>query len=190
MPHAPDPTHPVCTYRVDPEAVIVEVGGDWAAFARSNDWAQGAQPSEVVGRSLWDFVLGAETRHLYEQLFRLARDRGRIGPIPFRCDAPDERRFLELEVEVMEADLGLTSSLIERVPRPPVALPPLARAGTREDLLAMCSMCKSVRIADADWRELEDALVAFEVFLEKGPPRLTHGLCPACLERALADLDS
>src|SRR5262249_54871616 len=73
-------------YRIDRGDVIAEVGGAWLAFALAN-YAPELAPEKVVGRPLWDFVVGPTTRQLYRDLLARARS-GRAARFPFRCDGP------------------------------------------------------------------------------------------------------
>jgi len=56
-------------WTIDRENVITSVGGDWDAFAESND-AASLCGSSVVGRSLFDFISGEETQRIYRLLLR------------------------------------------------------------------------------------------------------------------------
>jgi len=48
-------------------------------------------------------------------------------------------------------------------------------------------MCKDVRLGER-WVDLESALAEEGALLEAATLRLTHGLCPPCMERSLGDL--
>jgi hypothetical protein len=55
--------------------------------------------SKAVGRPLGPFIAGAEAGALAALLFATARLRGTTLVLPFRCDPPDERRFMTMTVE-------------------------------------------------------------------------------------------
>ena len=50
-------------------------------------------------------------------------------------------------------------------------------------------MCKKIAITENEWVEIEVGLKKLKVFEEQKLPGLTHGLCPACYEIAISDLD-
>ncbi len=51
-------------------------------------------------------------------------------------------------------------------------------------LLPICSYCKRIRSDDNYWEQVEQYIV------EHSDARFSHGICPACLEKALAELDA
>ena len=51
-------------------------------------------------------------------------------------------------------------------------------------LLPICGSCKSIRDTDGSWRRVED------YFSERLEVRFSHGICPCCSERLLAELDA
>lgn len=173
-----------CLYSIDASDVIVRVGGDWLDFAGANQAAESCHPDQVLGRPLWNFVTGLETRHLYRLLLDGVRSGREALRIPFRCDAPDRRRFLELIISRQPEGLLQFASVLLRVePRLPVsALEPDLPKG--EELLRMCSLCKRVEGAPGSWVEVEMALVALQPFNAEFPPAITHGVCPDCERNA------
>jgi hypothetical protein len=44
----------------------------------------------------------------------------------------------------------------------------------------MCSWCKQVRLAEAVWVEVEEALVQLGLLELESLPQITHGACQAC----------
>ena len=68
---------------------------DVAGFADANGAPQ--LVDEVVGRSLWDFIADADLSSLWREV--LARVRTGVPvTLPYRCDAPAERRTLSLRL--------------------------------------------------------------------------------------------
>src|SRR5689334_22653245 len=84
-------------YDLDREDRLAAVSGAWDHFARENG-APELCGSRVLGRSLWDFVCGADVRHWNEVLLHGVRGHGRPVAVPFRCDAPDRERRMEMQV--------------------------------------------------------------------------------------------
>jgi len=179
----------VFIYRIDNTDTIVSVSDNWYTFAENNAWHGRWRPEDAVGRSLWDFIHDAETQHLYRELFRLVRGGRRCRPVPFRCDSPDERRFLELFLEALpDRQIAITSTIVRTEQRSPVSL---LETGTPRstDFLTICSMCKKIKVSPQNWAEIEDGLAQFRLFEADDMPKLTHGLCPGCYQAAMRELD-
>lgn len=149
----------------------------WEDFARAND-APELAPERVVDSSLWDWVSGAEVQHVYRGLLARLRAEPRTLRVPFRCDRPALRRFMELALSaVPDGGVRCDARLLRAEPRAPV---PLLEAGLErgETFLGMCSWCKRVR-SGGGWLELEEAVTAFDL-LGDAPPWFTHTICDAC----------
>lgn len=167
-------------YELDSEDRIRSVGGAWTSFARAN----GAEHLEhgILGTPIWDWIAGMDVRHLYRLLFTRVRGTHASVRLPFRCDSPDVRRFMELEVTSLPDDGLLCNARLERSERRPQVSLLEPRAVRSEDLLAICSWCKRVRVSHVCWLEIEDALCALQL-LQGAPPAITHTVCPGCAAR-------
>jgi len=176
-------------YRIDGDNVIIGVSDNWLSFAEKNGGDGRCHPNRVVGMSLLDFVQDMETVHLYEIIIEKVRKTGKPAKFPFRCDSPGTRRFMELVVIPREGGgVELASRAIRTEPRPLVRL--LEDDAERsEDFLRVCSMCKKVALSEDRWVEAEEAVTALGLFEKDRMPQLTHGICPACYARAMAELD-
>jgi len=172
-------------YRLDATDRIVWVNDAWLAFARENDAAALAAET-VLYRPLWDFITNTEVQHLYGLIFDKVRSTGSVVTLPFRCDSPTRRRFMELVVgPEPQQTLNLASRLLWEEPREPVALLEAARPHS-ERFLTICSWCKRVLLAHGQWAEVEVAMRSLDTFQEPVLPRLTHGICPSCRTAQLA----
>lgn len=175
-------------YRIDGGDLIVWVSENWQTFVVANDGAENTYAARVIGRSLWDFITGMETRHLYETVIQNVRKRQKTIRLLFRCDAPDERRFLRLTV-VPQPDgfLEFQSQLLRTEHRDAVAL--LSRGTSRTDtIVTLCSMCKKIKITPDDWQEIECAINRLHLFETSTPPQISHGLCPACFQEMMTEI--
>lgn len=163
---------------VDRDGVIVSVNDEWLAFARENDAPELVRKT-VEGRPLWDFMDGMETRHISRLLFEKARNTGKTLIIPYRCDSPGIRRFLEMEIAPMvDGTVAFRSRYLKYEPRDPVRF--LDRGvGRTSEFLTLCSWCRRARVGD-EWVELEDAIGKNELFSTSSLPQLTHGICQDC----------
>jgi hypothetical protein len=167
---------------VNPSDRIIEVNQAWRDFARENGSAQLADKMETKP-SLWDFITGRETRYLFEVLLSKVR-RGK-GPftLPFRCDAPDRRRYMELTVRLCEgARVEMSSRMLREERRQPVPL--LADDVLRSDrVLYCCSWCKKFEVPSGNWEEVEGAIKELDLFGVEKLPVISHGACPDCAHK-------
>jgi hypothetical protein len=179
----------VFIYRIDNRDIIVSVSRNWESFARANAWGSELSPENVVGHLLWEFIQDIETRHLYKEVFRRVRTGKPTRPIPFRCDAPKERRFLELFLSLLpDGQIEITSTIVRTERRDPVRL--LDKDMPRSsDFIRICSMCKKIFTTHDKWVEIEEGLAQLRLFEANEVPRLTHGLCPNCYRVTTAVLD-
>ncbi len=179
----------VFIYRIDNSDTIVSVSDNWDSFAYENAWDSGCRPEDVVGYKLWNFIQDSETRHLYAEMFQSVRSGNRCGPIPFRCDSPQERRFLELVLNPLtDRHIEVTSRILRTEIRDPVGL--LDRETARSGkLIRLCSMCKMMETPNKEWTEIEAGLAELRLFEATVVPQVTHGLCPPCYKMAMANLE-
>ena len=175
-------------YRVDSTDTIIGVGDNWHTFANANAWTSDLPPEAVVGHTLWEFIQNPETQHVYQELFRRARAGTRSRPIPFRCDSPDERRFLELLIDAKpDGTIEITSTIIRKEPRSTMRL--LAADTPRStDFISICSMCKKIEVSPKEWTDIEEGIAQLKPFDAEEMPQLTHGLCPPCYLASMAEL--
>ncbi len=172
-------------YRVDAADRITSVNKPWGEFAAENKAAE-LSPNAVRGRPLWDFIANPEVRCLYELLFRKVRKSRKPVMIPFRCDSPSRRRFMQLVVSPELGDtLEIVSRIIREEKRATVALLDVAQPRS-DKTLEICSWCKLVRLTDTHWVEVEVALDVLGTYLGPTWPQLIQGVCPECGNQLLA----
>lgn len=164
-------------HRVNHHDQITFVNAGWKKFAIRN-----GMPAEmvvnVVGASLWRYISEPTSRNFYAVIMAKVRKTGQTIKLPFRCDSPGIRRFMELHIiSLGENHLEFRSHLLRQERRKPVALlnPALPRDSK---LLIMCAWCKRVK-AD-EWMEVEDIVQKLKLFDTRPLPSLSHGICPDC----------
>jgi hypothetical protein len=169
------------SYRIDRDNRLVEVGGDWDAFALENE-TPAVRRDAVLGRSLLDFVAGTETRHLHELLLERARRGIPLRRMSFRCDSLDLRRYMEMEIASPDgAVVEYRCRLLRVEPRAPLRT---VTAGFGSgSTMRMCSWCKKVHLTRDLWVEVEEAVARFGLLEDDTPPQVTHGICDTCLEK-------
>lgn len=179
------------TYRyvVDDHNRIVEVDEAWLRFAREND-APHLDREAVVGKSLWDFIADLETRIIYDAILDRVRHAPLCVRLPFRCDSPAVRRFMELEIIPLNpGHVAFNSRLLRREKRPPLhLLQPDRRRADR--MLIMCGWCKKIELSAVEWVEAEEGVARLGLFDQPLLPRISHGICPSCNERLHSGLQA
>ena len=178
------PTDDTCSayvYLIAPDDTIVFVDQTWISFARENDTPELAAES-VLHRLLWEFITDRETRHLYSVMVSRVRETGEPITIPFRCDAPDRRRFMEMEISLLPDGVVQfdTRVLRQEISDSILLLDP--RANRLSEFLTLCSWCKKALLPEQGWVEVEEAVASLSLFDGSLLPQLTHGICPVCSE--------
>src|SRR3954462_12082937 len=95
----------LCCYRTDPDGKIIFVDEGWCAFARENGAPEYAVPEALYGRELLSFISEPTTLHIYSVLMQRVMNHRQWIKLPFRCDAPEVRRWLELEMRPWEGGI-------------------------------------------------------------------------------------
>ncbi len=180
------PRH-VVGWTVDRGDRIVGVDDDFLAFARQNA-APELTREFLVGRPLWSFVEGEEIRALYRLLFARVREEGSAFVVPFRCDAPDRFRFMELHLEPAEDAVVQCEGRLLREQRRP-ALPLLDRMLPRASThFPMCSVCLRLFVGGS-WLEVDEAVRRLDLLAALPPPALDPALCDECRHAARREPD-
>jgi hypothetical protein len=168
-------------HRIDAEERICFVNDAWLAFAGENGWPVSAE--QLLGSAVMSHVSDAETRHIYRLLIARVRKEARPIHFRYRCDSPEQRRFLEMRIRALPlGEVEFRSRVLGVERREAIKL--LERGPTRRsaDPLQICSWCKAV-YAHTAWLELEEAVQRLGLLAEANLPSLSHGICPACSDR-------
>lgn len=169
------------SYIIDAERLIIDVSGDWDGFARQND-GFGLSVSEVLNTPLLSYIHDLETKYLYDKILQRACESHRALTLPFRCDSPDLRRFMQMHIRPLgNRMIMFKTSLIREEPRASIAV----EVRDSGSFVRMCSYCLRVR-RDEDWVELEDAIKDAHLFEMSKLPMITHGICPSCKNTVFA----
>lgn len=171
-------------HRIDRDGRIAWVNAAWTAFARDN--AAHFPAGGVLRTRLWDYIAGAETRHIHQLLMERAREMGCVLHLPYRCDSPDMRRFMEMDIVALAQGAGFEfrNRVLRLEQRAPVPL--LDSVVQQPDrVIVMCNWCKRVALASGEWLEVEQAVHALGLLEEAVCPAISHGVCPDCRHRLL-----
>jgi hypothetical protein len=175
---------PEYRYELDRGDCIRYLNTAFTDFAMQNG-APDLRPANLIGRSLWHFVTGLEIRHLYKLMFTKIRTTDRTIVVPFRCDSPTCRRYMELTIaRAADGGLALAGELLREEYR--TAAPLLDATQSRsEQFVKMCSWCKRMWVPAGEWLEVEDAVVPLQLFEGAVLPRV---ICPPCEKRLLDEM--
>lgn len=165
-------------YRIDRNGTINYVNLQWLSFACENN-AANLNRDTVLGQSLAHYIAGKETQYLYDVLIHKVRTVRKPLWIPFRCDSPSLRRYMELMLSPLpHGGIEFATRIVKQEPR--LAVPALDAAQPRSKrFVVMCSWCKRVRVEDK-WCSIETALHRLQLFESLPLPALSHGLCGDC----------
>lgn len=167
-------------YIIDSNNRIIQVDDNWDRFALANDSPHLVR-DRVVNQPLFDLISDPLSRHLYQLLIERVKHTGKPISFKFRCDSPDKRRFMHMDMSYQDTcdGIGFKSTTEREEPRDPVALlsPQASRSG---DLVILCSWCKRIKISDAKWVEVEQGVQKLGLFNAGELPQLSHGMCPDC----------
>lgn len=161
------------SYVVDGQNRIVSVGSEWDQFALEND-APGATSARVIGREVWDFIEGDNTRAYLFGVLQTCRMEQQLFSILYRCDGPDMRRLFWLTVwPSPDHSLTLGSMLVHSV-----ASHPTATAGAFDTFYdtTRCSICCAFQIGEK-WIDLRTPK-------DPGNFAKSYSICPSCIKDA------
>ena len=167
-------------YRIDLADRIIHVSEGWNRFASENEAAD-LEAERVLNRTLWDFIADVETRHLNQTLVTRVRARQAPLVLPFRCDSPAVRRYMQMEIVPRPESVIEYRCTVMRIERR-APIPLLEQKGWRDRrLLRMCSWCKKIDTGNNTWLEIEAAIEALRLFERKRLPEIAHTMCDECL---------
>jgi len=169
-------------YRIDAFDRITFVNKAWLDFALANGAPELAR-QWVVGQSLWRYVSGHKVRPLYEALFERIRTHAtHLISVPFRCDSPELRRFMQLRLSPLgRGGIELAGRLLSSEPRVPGEIFVRDRGRSRRTLTA-CSWCKRLELAGGRWEHAEQVVAELGLFGTDAPATVEHEICPLCVE--------
>jgi hypothetical protein len=169
-------------YRIDAGGTIIEVNDRWEEFWRANA-PHGAPMPRFVGTRLWSHVGNRTLMHFYQALVAKVRRTGNELVVPFRCDSPEARRYMEMRIRRLSAGVVEFRTLTVRqegTGTPGTAFLTGATSRYSREFVRMCSWCR--RVAAPDWVEVEEAIRRLKLFELEEIPRVTHAICEDCGE--------
>ncbi len=182
--------HKETVYQIDADDRLVVFNSQWNRFAIEND-ARDLMQDHITNQVLWHFIRDSETRHLHQTLLQRVRQSGHTLTLPFRCDAPALRRYMEMIIAPLDNDaIEYCCRTLRTEQREPLRLlDPAASHNEHGAMLRMCSWCKNIDTGGTGWMETENAIAHLHLFDTESLPRITHTMCDACLGRFGFDND-
>lgn len=173
-------------YRIDAADIIENVNDAWAQFAIDNDAPLLA--TEVIGRSIWDYISGPQVRHIYASVFERVRKHHCHLSFPLRCDSPSLYRAMRLSVSPLSEGRIEFCSVLETIRAQPRTLdilrPNLGASLTY--VLKMCSWCKAMEVG-ARWKPIEQAIEEMRLLNQERLPTIMQALCNSCRVKYMQD---
>lgn len=181
---APSGTSLIVGYELDQKDRIVGVSGDWDRFALSNGGEELIHQS-VIGHPLRRDISGDITRMFLDTLLSKLRLTGRAFSIPYRCDSPGTKRYMEMHLSL--DDHGHVNSS-HRLVREEALLTHrqfLVAEGdlsVKAALVKRCSMCNRLCLGQGEYFEPDDFPGP------AGPVRVIYHVCQDCQSRLRRNL--
>lgn len=169
---------PLTTYWLDPDNRIARVCEAWDSFARANN-GEAALGVSVVGRPLADFVTGDVTRMWVNALLTLGRLRNSPVERPYRCDSPDEERYMSLRIVPEESGFLRVEHILHTAQRRPEPLFVRPALFQRQPHHRRCSVCSRV-LQDGKWVAPEHAR-DLKRRADGAELRVIYSVCEDCL---------
>ena len=120
-------------------------------------------------------------------LLRRLRDEARQVELPFRCDAPQVRREMEIRIAAHSSGRVVLFSAHLRSEESRDEVQPMLdfQAPRGDDTVTMCGWCDRFEV-DGEWVEVEEAAAKLGLFNREELPAISHGVCPRCNGTLLA----
>jgi len=165
-------------YWLDIGDVIVDITGEWNSFAQENN-AQELERRRVIGRNLLSFIQGDVTRMYVRTLIQSARLMRKPLVRAYRCDSPEQRRYMEMRLCLEDSGLLRWEHRLVRIEPLPRRLEFRVLDGpVRPPRIVRCSICNRLK-QRAGWVEPD----AGEIPCPEGDGQIPviYGVCPGCL---------
>lgn len=177
-------------YVIDKLDRIISVSDNWLSFAQENQAGEICHPDIIINKPIWEFIDGDETKELYRIILEAIRTTNKAVTLPFRCDSPEKRRYLELIITpIQQEHIEFSSNIIYEELRDNLEILELGIPRSHERFIEMCSMCKKVKLSQNTWVEVEAAVLSLRLFERYRLPQISHGLCTECFMLAMAEIE-
>jgi hypothetical protein len=155
-------------FDIDESDRICAVSANWDHIAAQQNGSS-VTAAHVLGKSVWGFVAGNDTRSYFEKLFDMARSVQKNVALPYRCDTPMVMRSYNMDIVPLSG--GHLRIVHSSMPEKSEAFSVIQMDETRIE--KVCSICLSVHY-DGAWHD--------DYFAPRGYIRQDDfTVCPTCL---------
>lgn len=155
-------------YRLDGSDLIEEVGGPWSEPESSPG---------ILGRSIYDFVIGHFTRRFLREFLTEARRANLPRSRPYRCDIPNLKRLIEMRAIPMPAGHLLVEHRLLQIEPLPFDINFTSPRKSGEARYLRCSHCNRLRKRSSPvWNEPESG----PDLNPEMPLAVIHTICADC----------
>jgi len=171
-------------YLIDKNDIILEVNQEWNDFVKANQ-IEDIDATKIVGQSLWKYISHTGVLLLYEMVLKRARETQKKIILPFRCDSPSLRRFMQIEITPLQNDeIAFETQLLRSQSRAAILFSEYNEK-SNAPLLHICSWCNHFKVSENEWVEIEEGIKKFNLFSLDPLPMITHDLCKFCFEKVI-----
>jgi len=141
--------------------------------------------TELIGRSIWDFIAGVIPQQIWRVLYGRARSFGAPMFVPLRSDDANHRRVIDVELHPAgDRSVRHVRECVSVERRIAVALlDPNYPRDERE--LKQCAFCARIEVKFGTWQEVEHAYVSLHLNVALTLPRLREAACESCKQSLL-----
>jgi hypothetical protein len=143
-------------YTLDKNDVIKEVSHDWQAFYEGETDTE-VQVTPFLGKSIWNFILGPDTKEIYRDVFKMVRHTGKGLEFPFFCNSPKARRRFKMKISPVYGQEIKVETLLLRETALNRDVYFKTRAISGPKVYFRCSNCNDIKV-DMRWFDVERAL--------------------------------
>lgn len=161
-------------YRLDAKNRIVEVGGDWDRFALENG-ADDLSSNLVIGLPLHSFISGDVTRMFINTMLSRVRMTGQPAVVPYRCDSPGIKRFMEMSLAAIGQDVISEHRILNECPMPRHTDFRAAAGNNTFRMIKRCSMCNCIAMPGG--KPMESDIADFS---GDEPVKVIYFICAEC----------
>ncbi len=165
-------------YKIDHRDIIMFVGGD-GHDSSILDHVPEADREGMVGRNIWEFIVGGTARYLYGLILERVR-MGKTISFERHWDQCGTRRTTVIVIRPSEGGDILFESI--PVSHDDSYVPPeILHSGNFDpELIVTCSWCHRIRVETKSWCDVEEAISVLGMLDVDPPPQLSHGMCGDC----------
>lgn len=169
------------TYKIDREDCIIDVSSGWDGFAIENN-GPSVVSSSVIGHKLSEFISGDSTSMWIYSLIHSARATKKEIVRFYRCDSPEEKRYMKMTITPEEdGSVSVTSKLL-RTEKMRRRVPFVYNPGSSN---RKCSICNRIQYQNS-WLEPDDARV-LGLLDDSDPISVIYSVCPTCMQKNLLE---